>query len=158
MAIHSAHLVDVELLLIPSTINGVLDTVMKAVYMMTQVLFMKKPDDGDSEVDEIDWSQAHHELMQHANPYSKRPRTAGGRGQGFNPVGGGGSLSSSLAGVDTSQLDISRLCQHCGDRQDGGRGSTSSPNVIKGLQGIAFIAKHFSETDQATRVSETPMK
>lgn len=116
-----------------------------------QVLFMKKPEDEDGGGgEEVDWSQAHHELLQHANPYSKRPRRPG------PGVQGGDSLQGSAASISVSQLDISRLCQQCGDRQQAGhshpRSPFTSPNALKGIQGIAYIAKHFSETDQASRV------
>ena len=107
---------------------------------------MRKPNEDEPEDDggEVDWSQAHHELAQYANPYTKRPRTPNLSRTNLNGV------DATQSGFDASQLDLSRLCGPCDDRLR----SANSPNIMKGLQGIAFIAKHFSESDQASRVSQ----
>ena len=119
---------------------------MKYVFLkiLPRLLLMQRPDEEDNNDDyEIDWSSAHSELSHYGNPY----------GQGFKPLSSASVNNSTEfegnVSNKTHSLDFSKICEKCTHKQI----RPFPQNVTRAIDGINFLAKHYRNYNQYTKVS-----
>ena len=112
--------------------------------ILPALLFMKRPEpEYEEEEEDIDWSPGQSENgLNSQNPYMAKMQPL------LSPEESGQAMASTFVGFDARNSDLSSFCDACARR----RISKYAPQVLKGFDGIQFIAKHMHDDDEGRKV------